>query len=818
MAGKAALAGLKVLDLSNQRTGAQVSQFLADFGAEVVHVETPGGSPLRQEAAWPFWARGKQSLQLDLKEGDDLAVARALAAQSDVVIETFRPGVADRLGLGYDELARANPGLVYASITGFGRVGPYSQLQGYDGVVYAKLGVLWALTGLARRPGPAFASAAYASYPASQLALQGILAALYEREDSGAGQRVEASLAQGLTVHDTYNWFSRVMATKFSDGFVQAPRVVAGVPAGGVSFRLLVALTKDGKWVQFSQTAPRLFRAMMEMFGLTWMFDDPKWKTAPDFDDIETRREYWETLLKLVRQKTYAEWLEEFDRHPDVWAEQFRKGSELLDHPQMVWNRMVLDRDDPDLGRYRSPGPLVRADGTPADLHRPPPGLGEHDAAIRARAAAPAPPAMAPARAAPAGGLPLAGVTCVELGTYYAAPYGATLLAELGARVIKLEELGGDPHRNMLPFPEIAGLKVLQGKESVAVDLHHPKGRQIAHRILARTDIVLQSFRAGAAERLGLDYESLRALNPDIVYHAAPGYGEDGPCGRRPAFAPTIGAAAGLASRNAGSTIPEGADLTLDEIKPAALQMSTAVLGVGNADGLSGVSVGTAMMFGLLARKRGAGGQKTFTTMISSVGHAISEVMVEYAGRPEAPTADAGVHGLSALYRLYETTEGWVFLAAPSDREWTRFTGALGETGARLAADARFVDAAARRSNDAALADALADIFATRGAADWETTMLAADVACVAAAPAPVESNYMDEGSVGRDSDYVTTGHHPILDEVPRLKPLVRFSRSATVAGDAGLVGQDTERVLRDFGYGDNELKALADEGVILFG
>src|SRR5690606_36094029 len=108
MADNAALAGLRVIAFSNLRTGAQVSQTLADFGAEVVHVEPRGGSPLRAEAAWPMWGRGKRSIQLDLKAADVLAVARRLAEGADVVIETFRPGVADRLGLGYEALSKAN--------------------------------------------------------------------------------------------------------------------------------------------------------------------------------------------------------------------------------------------------------------------------------------------------------------------------------------------------------------------------------------------------------------------------------------------------------------------------------------------------------------------------------------------------------------------------------------------------------------------------------------------------------------------------------------------------------------------------------------
>jgi crotonobetainyl-CoA:carnitine CoA-transferase CaiB-like acyl-CoA transferase len=817
MSDKAALTGLKVIDVSNVRTGAQASQTLADFGADVVHIEPPGGSELRAQSAWPFWARGKRGVQLDLKDASDLAVARGLIRGADVVIESWRPGVAERLGLGYEALAADNPGLIHCSITGFGRAGPLADLQGYEGVVAAKLGVNWTLAGLTSRDGPAFCTAAYAAYPASQLAIQGVLAALYERARSGRGQRVETSLIQGLTVHDTFQWFARVVAQRYSGGFLQAARVVDGVPTGGLSFRLLIALTKDGKWLQFSQTPDRLFKAMMRMFGLDWMFEDPKWASLPDFDDVEQRVAFWEMLLGIVRSKTVAEWNAEFDRDPNVWGEQFRENSEVLTHPQMLWNRMVAEVDDRDLRRMRFPGALARMDVTPARVDRPAPRLGEHDAAIRAesgRAAAERVPVIA---APPRGRLPLEGVTVIELGTYYAAPYGSTLLAELGARVIKVEQPDGDPQRNMLPFPELAGLKALQGKECVAVNLGTERGRQIAYRLIGGADIVLQSFRAGAAGRLKLDAESLKAINPDLVYLAAPGYGEDGPFGHRPAFAPTIGAAAGLAWRNAGPLVPSGPDLPVADVKRAAMQLGAAVMGVGNADGTSAVTVATAMMLALIARDRGAGGQHLLTTMLSSVAHAICEATVEYEGRPDPPVADLGLHGLSALYRLYETAEEWVFLAAPSEREWPRLTRAL-PGGEALAADARFVDAGARAANDAALAEALAAILKTAPGAHWETCLRAADVACVVAARGPVEARYMDEGDVGDQCGMITTARHPILDEIPRLSPLLRFSRSGMRAGEAGLTGQDTQAVLRDYGYGDDEIAALAADGVIVLG
>ena len=127
------------------------------------------------------------------------------------MIETWRPGVAERLGLGYAELAAANPALVYVSVTGFGRDHPWSQLKCYEPIVMAKVGGLTAFGNLSQRDGPSFVATPYCAYTASQLALQGVLAALYEREASGVGQRVDTTLVQGMLAHDTWNWIVRML-------------------------------------------------------------------------------------------------------------------------------------------------------------------------------------------------------------------------------------------------------------------------------------------------------------------------------------------------------------------------------------------------------------------------------------------------------------------------------------------------------------------------------------------------------------------------------------------------------------------------------
>ena len=175
-----------------------------------------------------------------------------------------------------------------------------------------------------------------------------------------------------------------------------------------------------------------------------------------------------------------------------------------------------------------------------------------------------------------------------------------------------------------------------------------------------------------------MDSASLKAVNPGLVYVNSPGYGIDGPSGHCPAFAPTIGAGAGFAWRNVGAAVADGPDLTLAEVKANSLRL-TAAAGpqFAQADGVAAVAVATALLLGLYEEKRGAGAHVMMTTMLSSAAHTLSEDMIEFTGRAPLAQCDADFLGLGALYRLYEASDGWVFLAAPTDSDWETLRTAL---------------------------------------------------------------------------------------------------------------------------------------------
>ena len=437
------------------------------------------------------------------------------------------------------------------------------------------------------------------------------------------------------------------------------------------------ACTRDGVWLQFAQLSPAQFRAFIRALGLDAIWEDPRFRFAPALRDPEHMRALRALVLARVREKTHAEWMRIFDADPDIAVERFRTPAEAMRHPQLLHNGDVVERSDPELGRVSELGPLVRFAATPSQPGAPPP-----DAAGERSAAWPARPPAAPLHAAPepAPRRPLADLLVLELATWVATPLAATLLAELGARVIKIEPLAGEPFRQVKHG--VPWLKTMQGKQSLALDLKRPEAREIVHALVRRADVLLHNYRPGVPERLGIDYATLRRINPRLVYLYGASYGSTGPCAHKPAYHPTAGALCGeaLVQLGAAGLPAPDAPLSPEELAHQAHRIELA--NETNPDPNAAVATATALLLALYHRARSGEGQSVETTMLCSNAWALSADYVDYAGRPPREQADAELYGLAALYRLYATAEGWVFLACPTPRGFAKLCAALGAPGA----------------------------------------------------------------------------------------------------------------------------------------
>ncbi|MGO9100065.1 MAG: CoA transferase [Mycobacterium sp.] len=803
------LAGIRVVDLSTTVPGAMCTQYLADVGADVLMLEPPGGSPVRRLRGWPVLGRGKRSRVADLKTPAGRARLDETLAGADVLVTTFSPAVLAHLGIDSAELLARHPQLVIAHITGWGRRGPWRDLKGYEGLVFAKTGLSYAARRMQNPPRPSYVTVPYASYAAAHIALHGILSALHDRQTSGLGQVVDADMVRGLHSIDAWNWFGELVGIRWPDAYsVVDAWTPEGTPRSPVLLAIVSAPTKDGHWLQFAQVSPRLFQAMLDEFGVLPLLGEPKWKGFPALEDPALWKEFWGILLSKIRERTLAEWQECFDANPNLNAELFRAGPEVFDHPQLVHEERSVIAEDPEVGPVRQPTTLIHTPRGPLRRVLPAPRVGDerYDPAAKVTT-----PSRSSANESSAADPPLAGITILEFGEMFAAPYAASVLADLGARVIKFEAMNGDSIRSLLPFPEASGAKVMQGKESIQVDLHTDEGLAIAHRLVKSADIVLQSMRAGAADRLGIGADTLLAINPDLIYVSAPGYGNDGPYGHRPAYAPSIAAAGGIALTNTPDAM--SATGSLDDVMHHVPRVTTAGTSAElQCDGLAALSVASAMLTSLVGRDRGRPLHDVRTSMLATATHVLTDWVADYPNAPQPITPDRAGNGLSALYRMYDGIDGRVFLAAPQPKEWPPLVAALREF-TDLTDDSRFATPEGRELFDDDLADRLAQLFTKESTSFWEEHLCAAGVGCVRVHEgAPARLIQVDPELA---AEYATEAVSPVFDEHLRLSPLVGMSRSATRAPGGCLAGQHTTSVLREFGYDDATIAAWHDAGVI---
>ena len=314
----------------------------------------------------------------------------------------------------------------------------------------------------------------------------------------------------------------------------------------------------------------------------------------------------------------------------------------------------------------------------------------------------------------------LQGFTILELSTWIATPMATALLAELGARVIKIETLDGDPMRHFGP----SGLKCVQGKESIALDLKTAEGRDIVHRLAERADALVHNYRPGVPERLGIDDTTLRALNPGLIHVYAASYGSTGPSSAKPAFHVTAGAVCGGALAQSGGDGAPGPDVELADEELARWSQRLTRCNEANPDFNAALAVATAVTIALYGRARTGNGQTVETRMMASNAYALSEHFIDYPGRPRRVLPDVGLHGRHALYRLYQARDGWIFVAAPADRDFARLCEALGQP--RLLQDPRFSTSQVRADHDAELARELEAVFAQRRVDTWERDLVSA--------------------------------------------------------------------------------------------
>ena len=668
---QAPLTGIRVVDFGHYIAGPLTGMLLADQGAEVIKVDRPG-KPDYDTPANGVFNRGKQRITLDLKNADDLAMAVKLIRSADVVIENFRPGVMQRLGLGAEEMTALNPGLVYLSLPGFASTDERASIRAYEGIISAAIGQYTDLQSRRADLPPVYTPMPLGSTYGAIHGAIAVTLALYAREESGRGDVIEVSLvgaamsAMAVIMLDVADKPARYGSPSQADRRKQ--RSSSGSPFSG-TFR-----AGDGQWLYIiaaghSRNSRSLVKALEVYDDLIaeGMVDVPVYENLhltnniPDSSHLsrEWNLKAREKIEDVLASEPAQHWVDVLTAAGVPCTIQ-RTAQEWLHKSETEEAALTVVVDDPDYGSMRQLGVQTWLSKTPDEcaIPRPSRPLEAYPQMTQHRRSLQRSEASINADESFAGGAEsksiesakpiLEGIRVLDLSNVLAGPASARTLAEYGAEVIKIDP--PDPYfgpRISSWFP----LEVSPGKRSVILNLKDEAGRAAFMKLVETADVIVHNFRPGVAQSLGIDYDAVKKCKPDIVYLNLTAFNgpRPGPWMNRPGFDPLLQGSTGIQMRYGG----EGN-------KPILHGWASCI------DYITGYSATYGAVLALLKRRRSGvpDGGDFVTTSLAQGGQLVQAPFMfacEAGCSGDEPSGQDAV-GEHALHRMYRARDGWVFL------------------------------------------------------------------------------------------------------------------------------------------------------------
>ena len=848
------LSGVRVIEYADEQAE-YCGLTLAGLGADVIKVEPPGGSPTRRigpfykdkvdtEGSLFFWQynRGKRSIELDLKQEKDRARFRSLVASADILLESTPKGELDGLGLGAKALTAQHPALIHARVTPFGDDGPWSDFKASD-LVHLALGGVMMNCGYDPAPDgtydlPPIAPQMWHAYHiAGEQLSMAITAALMYRFRTGLGQQVSCAVHEAVakcTEVDLMTWVMRRSPIQ---------RQTCRHARESISPHPMIAHTKDGRWVMANlgnhpDDGKRLI-ALLDRYGiesgLTAETAAPPRTgrfvpgTAPD---TSKRDQSMEAVTRFVRAFTYENvpW-REAQQAGMLWAP-LRKPHENAVDPHWLKRGSLTDVEHPELGKsYRYATSKWIATGTSWAPGRRAPRLNEDAASVDTPTPRHAPVMTAQPDASRAGKLSkrakpfaLDGVRVVDFTWFLASAGGTRFLTSFGAESIKIE-IKTHPDTRLAAMAPIGGREAREqataplrgvtdpdmggqfnnknpGKRGISLNVRHPKGLEIARKLIAMSDIVAEGFSPGVLDNWGLGYENLKKIKKDIIYVQQSGMGAQGTYGRFRTVGPIANAFAGLSEM---SGLPEPA-------MPAGW-------GYSYLDWMGAYSFALAMLSALYHRERTGEGQWIDASQ-TEVGLFICGTSIldwSANGRITQRTGNRSPNKLAAPHGAYPCagTDRWLAIACFSDGEWRALCEVAKQPA--WARDDRFATLAGRLANQDAL-DALVGQW-TRGQ-DARQLMLALQKAGVPAGVCQTTEERCEHDPQLKHLEWLTEVTGTKIGRWPVAEVPVKLSGSPAYAGGridrgAPCYGEDNEYVYGELlGMTTREIADLAADGV----
>jgi len=779
-----ALDGINLVEFSSNLGGAYAAMLLAEQGARAVLVEPPGGARGRGTPHFHTLNRSKRALFLDLQS--DRARVEQFLRWADVAVFGWTGARMRALGLDYNALSRINPRLVVLHVSPLGNRGPLADFDASDELASALGGIYgsqWALSG-----NPVALHFPAASYSAGVLGATATVAALLARDSDGAGQPegrlqgqlVEVSLLAGAFSLQTGGIMRHEQMTRMYEGPLD--------PLGPIPcYRLFRAA--DGEYLFAACGNVTFWNKLALAIERPELVSDHRFEGAPWGVASQYRQALKDLLQGIIATRPREEWLRIL-RENDIPCAPVLTRTDFIKHPQVDALGMRRAIDDPTLGATIQPGIAVGLELTPGEIAGPAPAIAHDRAGDRAVEGWLAEPATTTPHDSAAHGSfakgPLDGLLVLDFCSYIAGSYGPMILGQMGADVIKVESLDGDAFRNF----GFGFLGWNQGKRALSLDLAAPEGREIIHGLVRRADIVVENLRPGRMRRFGLDYESLSAINPRLIYMSVNGFGNRGPEHNQPGFDPLLQAYSGLMAAEGGHHQPP-------------LYLTCAICDYGAA-----MLSAFGCVLALRARERLGRGQLCETSLLQSAMAFQAGEFIFYDGRPDLENGRPESRGHSALCRAYQCRgKSWIFVHVAEPAQWAGLRRVC-----KLSTDTAFAEAA-RESEDGSLAEAIAAAFAGVDRAEVLASLNAAGVPALSAyRPAEL----FDDPQVDAN-ELLAELHHSQWGGVVQTGALAKFSATpGKVEHAAPLLGEHSDEILAShLGYDPERIAGLRRRGIL---
>src|SRR3989441_1183184 len=802
------LAGVKVLELGHLVSAAYATKLMADLGADVIKVEEPAGDQARQRGPFPggivdreksglflYLNTNKRGITLDLRQEQE-PLSR-LVAWADLLVHNYSPALMAELGIDYDAFRRLNPRLVMCSITPFGLTGPHKDYKAYELTLAHGGGWAWLSPGGSDRPDlpPLKAAGHQADFQGGLAAATAALAAYYCALQTGEGEHIDLSvrayIASFLEMNVIYYTYLGRVASRLGRRLLYPWGIFAC--QDGLIF---LAVGEEDQW-----------QRLLALMG------NPEWGTWEIFQDISNRTKN-QDVLKMYLEDWIKDW-----RVADL----FRAGQEqricfapvftmaqLAVQEQLRSRSFFVDVTHPRAGTLTHLGPPYQLHEPWWQIRRPAPLLGEHNEEVKA--------SLGQVKADPEGlrtphpglrtsipRLPLAGVRVADFSWVWAGPYCTMHLAHLGAEVIKIESQTRLDLTRRLPLypadmkPGVNRCALFnqwnQGKKSLLLNFTKPEGLAIAKELIRKSEVVVENFATGVMDHLGLGYEELKKIKPDIIMASISGYGHTGPQRHYMAYGPAVAPLTGLSSLTGYVAGPP------QEV------------GISYGDPNAGINAAVAICAALAARQRTGQGQYIDVALLEAMAAVVPEGWMDYVMNGIQPSRRGNRDPWMSPHNCFRCAgeDEWVSIACGTDEEWQALCHVLGQP--QLATDMRFRTARDRKANENDLERLLTAWTEQRS--KWEVTRVL-QAAGVAAFPSMNSKDLAEDPHLNDRGFFVRLPHAEVGVRTHTGIPwLLRHSPNG-VRAPAPLLGQDTDQVMREvLGYSDQEIVRLKEERVL---